>query len=262
MSSRRTEPIDALVLAGGRIEGKYAEAAGTTVKALAHVEGTAVLRRVVDALHATPGMRRVCVVGPDEVQEVLPEGCHWRVETGTALGNLRAGLEHLETDGERLLLCASDLPALAAESLHDFCSRAPGDAEIAMPVVTREAFLAHFPAHPNSYVRLAEGRFTAGSQFLVRPGALLENLPLLEALFARRKSQLGMARALGFSVVLKLLTGRLSVPELEARASLLTGCRCRAVPECHPSLAFDIDRLVDFHYLRRAPVGKTPAAIR
>jgi len=241
--------MDAIVLAGGRISGPYAEAAGTTVKALAVVRGEPVLRRVTAALQAASGIRRVCVVGPEAVRPVLTDGCLWEDETESALGNLLAGLERLgEAPSERALVCGSDVPALDAASVADFVARAPDTADIAMPLVRRESFLARFPGDPRPYVQLADGAYTSGSQFIVRPHALHANRPLLEALFQARKSQLGMVRLLGVGLTLRFLTRRLRIVDVEQRGSALTGCRCQAVGDCYPELAFDIDSLADLEY--------------
>ncbi|MGV3722331.1 MAG: NTP transferase domain-containing protein [Actinomycetota bacterium] len=240
---------DVILMAGGRISGDYAAAAGATVKALVSVGGEPIVRRVARVLRETRGIGRVCVVGPDEVRDAVAGLCAWSPETGSALGNFKAGLEHLQPAGDsRLLLCGTDVAALKAAALEDFIQRAPEAGDIWMPVVHRDPFEARFPDGRWVYVPLADGHFTAGSQFLVRPRAVLENLPLIESLFERRKSQVAMAGKLGLPFLFKLLTRRLRVHELEARASTLTGCRCRAVLDCHPELAFDIDNLAEWRY--------------
>lgn len=238
-----------ILMAGGRISGEYAEAAGTTVKALVPLGGEPVIRRVARALQAARGVGRICVVGPPAVREVVKDLCAWEPERDSALGNFQAGLAHLQPDAHsHVLLCGTDVPALVPHALEDFLQRTDSGGDIWMPVVHRDAFARRYPEGRWVYVHLADGQFTGGSQFLVRPRAVLENLPLIEELFSRRKSQLRMAGRLGLPFLFKLLTRRLRVHELEARASLLTGCRCRAVLDCHPELAFDIDNLADWRY--------------
>jgi hypothetical protein len=107
-----------------------------------------------------------------------------------------------------------------------------------------------------------EGAYTSGSQFLVRPESLLANLPLLRSLHARRKSQVAMAHALGFGFIGRLLLRRVTVPQLEERLSRLSGCVCRAVLDCAPELAFDVDSWEDLEYFRRrlAPEASTQSA--
>lgn len=264
------QPVDAVVMAGGRISGPYAEAAGTEIKGLVRVGGEPVARRVVEALFGAPGIGRVCVVGPEELTEALASGGQlWAPERGPALDNVRAGLERLGSEcSERVLLCGSDVPLIDVASIQDFLERAPDQADICLPAVRREHFTTLFPGSANMYVPLREGWHTGGSQYLIRPLALEKNEPLLRELFARRKSQLGMARSLGLGVAWKLVTRRLTIAELEDRARSLTGCDCKAVMECRPELAYDIDSLDDLEYIegwlkRRAgasvPVPRFPA---
>lgn len=236
-------------MAGGRISGLFAWATGTTIKGLVPVAGEPLVLRVVRALQSTPGIRRVCVVGPEEVRGVLPAGVLWRREAGRVVQNLQAGTEELGISERRLLLCGVDLPVLTAEALADFLRRTPAEAEIAMPVVRKERFTSTFPGDLGIYVRLAEGSFTGGGQYLVDPARLLEVLPLLQRLFDSRKSQLAMTAVMGRAVVWKLIRHRLTVAELESRLSELTHCRCRAVMDCNPELAFDVDAWMDLRYI-------------
>ncbi|MBI3910401.1 MAG: NTP transferase domain-containing protein [Armatimonadetes bacterium] len=246
------EAIDALVLAGGRISGLFARAAGTTIKALVPVRGSPVIRRVVEALQCASGIDRVCAVGPDAVRDVLGDRCLWQKDTGSAPGNLRAGIERLAGDDtRRILVCASDLPAIDAAFVQDFLQRAPREADVCVPAIRKAAFVATFPGNLGIYIRLAEGAFTGGGQLLIRPRAVLDNMPLVQGLFSNRKTQIGMARALGAGLVWKLFTRRLAVGEIEARVSALTRCYCRAVLDCHAELAFDIDNLLDLRYAER-----------
>lgn len=97
---------------------------------------------------------------------------------------------------------------------------------------------------------LREGWLTAGSRYVLRPRVVHANRHLLETLFARRKSQLGMARTLGLSVLWKLLTRRLAVPDLERRAGEIRRHPARAIPKCRVELAYDIDELPAWQYLQ------------
>lgn len=243
---------DAVVLAGGRITGLFARVAGTRVKGLIRLGGQPLVTRAAAALRAAPEVGRVIVVGPEAVCAALPGGCDWCPEGDSALANLAAGLAALGEGGEgRVLVCGVDVPALEAAAVSDFLRRAPAEADLCMPVVRREAFRAAFPGEPGIYVQLTEGAFTAGSQLLLNGHVFRRNRPLLERFYALRKSQLAMARAFGWEVVRDLVRGRLSIAELERRASALTGCTCRAVPDCRPGLACDLDTVLDYYSARR-----------
>jgi molybdopterin-guanine dinucleotide biosynthesis protein A len=251
-SAPHRKRVDAVVLAGGRISGPYALAAGTTVKAAAVLGGRSIAQRAVDALQGAPGIARVCVVGPEVVRDALEDPGLWLPETETALGNLMAGIEHLgPAPEERILACGSDLPFIDTPSVQDFLDRAPAEADACLPMVFRDVYLARFPASHNIYVPLVDGPVTGGSQYLLRPGIVFRNLALLERLFQARKSQVRMAGILGVGLIFRLLTRRLTVAALEARGSALTGFVCRAVRDCRPELAYDIDGLPEFEYAKR-----------
>jgi molybdopterin-guanine dinucleotide biosynthesis protein A len=255
-NSLRTTHMDVILMAGGRISGDYAAATGTEVKALVPVGGRPTLRRILDALRPMPELGRLCVVGPENVREVCGGDAEWTPETPTALGNLLAGLDHLRLpDDVPFLLCGADVPCLDAPSVADFLRRCPDEADLCMPLVTREAYEAAFPGSRNRYVPLREGWLTAGSQYVLRPRVVRANRDLLESLFERRKSQVGMAGTLGLSVLWKLLTRRLSVPDLERRATGLIRHPARAVMECRPELAYDLDDLPAWQYLQERLPG-------
>jgi molybdopterin-guanine dinucleotide biosynthesis protein A len=255
MSAKAPAPgVDSVVLAGGRVSGLFAWAAGTQVKALAPVGGVPMLRRVTEALLAAT--ERVCVVGPEAVREASAPGCLWEPEGRSAPENALAGVRRLGAEagsegGERrVLLCAVDTPFLSPAALRDFLDRAP-EADLCMPVVRKEDFIGMYPGGLGIYVRLIEGSYTGGCQWLLRPTPLLGSQELLARLHYARKSQLAMARTLGGAFVWKLVTRRLGLTDVEARLSELTGCACRAVADCAPELAFDVDTVFDLRDAER-----------
>ncbi len=150
---------------------------------------------------------------------------------------------------KRVLVVGADSGSVTPDALSDLLSRVPAEAELCLPLVRKERFQAAFPGNLGIYVRLSDGAFTSGGQVLVDPAAIERNAALLQRMFDRRKSQLAMAQALGPRFLGRLIAGRLSVAELEERATELTGCVCRAVPDCDPLLAFDVDNVLDARYL-------------
>ena len=254
------EKLNVVVIAGGRISGEFADSAKTTIKALAPVGGRPVISYLLETLRELPQIGAVCVVGPEELKPALGPNFLWEMERGKATENFRAGAARLGNP-ERLLFSASDLPVVSAEALADFLNRAPLDADICLPIVGKKSYNAAYSGGRDTFVKLKEGEMTAGSQFLLNLPTVLRNLPLIERFFNTRKSQIGLAMAIGPLVVAKFLAGRLSVRDIEDKLSQLCRCRCRAVPNCRPELAFDIDDLADLRYaescMAKAPSPKS-----
>ena len=248
--------LPAVVTAGGRLSGELATAAGTTIKALAPFDGQTLLARMVRSLRAAPGVGRIVVVGPKEITaEALATGADEVLAEGaTGPENVLIGLRAVKgAAGDGLaIVAASDLWGIDNEAIQAVLARVRDtDGDILFPVVTRAVYDARFPDSPNVWTPIDGGEYTGGSVLLLRPAAIERNRELIERVFDSRKSQFAMARLLGLNFALKFLLRRLTIPEVETRASAITGCVCRALLDSDARLAADIDNLADYEYAKR-----------
>ncbi|MES2464301.1 MAG: nucleotidyltransferase family protein [Armatimonadota bacterium] len=256
-----TPSVPAVITAGGRISGEFSSATGTAIKATVTIEGRLMVERVLDALRESGRVAEpVIVVGPREALKAaltLPDeggknGGDVRLidEGATGPENMVRGLSAIPESGAQgwALLCTCDVPFLTGESISWLLDNAPEDADIVFPIVTREEYEAAFPGTPGTYAPVERKQYTGGSVLLVRPSVIFQNKALIERIFAARKDIISMARLGGFGLLWRLFTGTLTVEYVEARASRLTGCRCRALRNAPPSLAADVDTMEDYRY--------------
>jgi phosphatidate cytidylyltransferase len=245
--------IPAVITAGGRLTGELADRAGTEVKALAPMQGRPLIAAMLDALLALPQVGPLAVVGPTETLsavQAFPDTVTLVTEGETGPENVLRGLDAVAEEGYEgyVLVCTCDLPFINAEAVRWLLDNAPDDADIIYPIVTKQEYLEAFPGSPNAWAKIAGEELTGGSVLLMRPAAVRRNRELIERVFNARKSQWEMARLLGVPFLIRFLTGRLTVAQAEARASRLTGCRCRALRGGPPHLASDIDTLADYEW--------------
>jgi hypothetical protein len=154
-----------------------------------------------------------------------------------------------EIDVRRALMIVSpDLPFVTADALHGFLKELPCDAGLSVPMVTRRAFLARFPGARNRFVRLAEGAMTMGSVFYISPETLEKNVALFQDAHNSRKNIGKLFGMIGFTTVVKLIFGRLSIHEVEDRVSALVDTVVFVALDCDPALAYDIDNEVNLDY--------------
>ncbi len=251
--------MPAVITAGGRISGPFAEASGTSIKALAPIGDRCVLDLVIAALRESGRAGTVVVVGPKRELETAGVSADVILEEGaTGPENMLRGLRHVRAEADatgdgRALLCATDLPFLTGAAVRWFVdTNRASDADIVFPVVTRQSYEAALPGSPNTYAPVAGGWYTGGSVQIVRPGAIEANLMLIEKAFAARKSLFQMAALLGLPFLLRFLTRTLSIAQAEAQASRMTGCRCRAFTASNAPhgadalLCADIDNITDY----------------
>lgn len=247
--------VDVILPAGGRIAGEFARDAGAVIKALIRRNGETLLARTIGALRETGHARRIVVVGAAgdadlqaaaaNADALLPEG-----ETGP--DNIFRALDYLRSDGlppRPVLIVTTDLPFVTARALSGFLDRCcSADADLCIPVIERAAYETRFPHSENEFVRLADGQWTIGGAFLVRPDALEKSRTQLDCVFAARKSQIAMARLLGPLFIARFAFRQLTVAHIEQRCGQILGVRGAAVPGCAPELAFDIDQPSEYRY--------------
>lgn len=257
-------PCDAVLPAGGRLYGAFAERTGVTAKALLSFEGRSILKRTISALRAEPRIGRIVVIGPQEVrEEAMAAGADAAIEErSSAPENLQRGLDWLVRPAaglpaRRVLIVAADLPFLTAEAIGRFLDACPAGCDLAAPLVRREEFDAAYPATPSTFVRLRDGEVTLGCVFLVDPETIARCRAAIDRAFEARKSQWQMARLLGAGVVLRWVAGRLSTQHLVNRLDQTLGCRSCAVGGA-PELAYDVDLPEDYDYALKYLSGQSP----
>ncbi|GAA0513111.1 nucleotidyltransferase family protein [Deinococcus depolymerans] len=251
------------MLGGGDPGDPFAAAHGVKVKPLIPVAGEPMALHVLRALRGSGRVGRVAYVGPTTpALDLLIDG---RVtDHGTLLSNLEAGVDALRAaglrPGERVLVVTADVPMLRAEEVRSVLDAAPPGAGLVYPVVRREVCEAAYPGVKRTYARLRDGTFTGGNLFLLDPALIGQFLPRLREVLAARKAPLKLAGLIGPGVLLRLVTGRLSVAALEAKVSALLGVPARALITPHAAVGTDVDKDADLTLAEAQLTGRPVAA--
>jgi len=244
--------IDVVVLAGAGKLSELTRQERVDNKAFILLEGLPQIVFVLKALRAVPEVSRIAVVGPqDRLAHLAGEYEATAVqETGSIPGNILAGYRALKPE-RHFLLVTADIPLLSAAALTDFLAQAkPYLYDFYYPIVAREDSERCFPGTVRTYARLLEGTFTGGNVFLLNPAKVEEAMPRLQRFIAWRKSPLRLAGILGPGFILKFLSRRLSISELERRLPGLLGLSGKAIISRYAELGTDIDKLSDLELVR------------
>ncbi len=239
--------MKAVITAGARIEGAFAELAGTRVKALARVRGATMLERVIDALRAS-GVSRLAVVGGEEVRAAcgaLVE--NFIAESLSGNENLVRALRAWPDDETPLLYATSDLPYVDTHAVGDFLKRVP-PGTLAVALADFPRFATRFPDAPPFGVTLAGERVVNGGLFSIPRGTAEKLAAIARRLFDARKRPWVMASFIGPLTLGRFLFGRLSIAHLEAKTTRVLGVPASGVRDCSPELAFDVDTVAEYRY--------------
>ena len=237
--------MNAVLLAGGRAEDPLARAFGAPSKGFVPLAGRPMAAWVAEALRAG-GVKRLVLVAPEAAPSLSEDA---RIsDRGSLLENVAAGLR--AAGAGPVLVAAADAPLIPAEAVR-FVARAEPGAAFVYPIVPRAAVEARWPGMRRTYARLKEGSFTGGNLMRLDPELFFEAEPLIARLIALRKRPLALARLVGLDVLVKLLIGRLSVAELEARAERIIQVPVKAVVAAYPEIGVDADKPEDLPFFER-----------
>lgn len=240
--------MHAIVLAGQPNQGLLKAMSGVEYEAEILVGGRPMADWVLDALWAAPSVSSIGMVGPASLGR---DGVILAPMTGDLFGNILNGLTTVPAGEERVLFVTSDIPWITPGALEAFLKGAPDDADVVYPVIPKEAAERRFPGTKRTYVRLREGTVTGGNLFLARVASVGRLKERAEVLLAHRKAPLKLARDVGLGLLLRLITGRLSLPQAEDRVGSLLGIRGRAIMFPYAEAGVDVDKPEDLALAER-----------
>lgn len=256
--------ITAAILAGGGADNEVAAAARTTCKALAPISGRPLIDYVLDALRGARTVGAIVAIESParslSLSGLAPADVPIIAAAGERMIDSFVAAVEACPDQERVLIVTADLPLLTSEAVDGFvrsCQDAP--CGLSYPVVQAEAFDEAFPGRGKTVARLREGRFTGGNLAVVDRRFVLEQAPAIARTLDRRKSPVGMATIFGLSFVARLLTGTLSISDLERRGGEMLGTKLMAVPVRWPEIGFDIDHAEDLELAGRFLADRSAA---
>jgi hypothetical protein len=247
-----------VLLAGGSFAPGWPAATGG-VRLLTRLGGGFLWQYLLRALAASGRVCKLALVAPPAVAtrlgrelteylaQIVPAGTPaLTVQAVPAAGDMPGsawlGAQALQAAGPVLFVC-DDLPLLTAAALDDFLDRCEKTSGAAFyPLVREERCREQYPQLHRTFFTLREGSFTGGNLVLMDSRTIPKILPAARKVFALRKSPPRLAAFLGPAFSLKFALGRLSLPEVEARLTELTGLEGRAVLSPYPEVAEDLDR--------------------
>jgi len=241
--------MDCVVLAGGQIEQTdplYPLTSGKP-KALIPFGTTTVLELVLDALSASREVDRIILTGIDHNDCDLSRFSIQTIpDQGTMVANVLAGARLLSTstpDSAHVLFCSADIPMINGPIVDRFVTSCfPLDSAVYYSMVTREVLEERFPKSGRSFSRLGGKEISGGNVVIARIDVLEANMELLQLLVNARKHAWKMVRLIGVTTLFKFLLHRLSIAEIEEKASSIIGTPAKIILSPDPEVAMDIDR--------------------
>ncbi|WP_367160297.1 nucleotidyltransferase family protein [Kozakia baliensis] len=237
--------LPTLVLAGSRdgAQDPLARLGGVAHKALLPVVGTPMILRVLNTLRATPGLgpMAVSIENPDAIRPLIGDAMILPTAKGPS-GSVAIALERL---GAPLLVTTADHPLLRTEWIAQFLMGAEGKCDLAVAVANRTVIERDVPGTKRTYIRLRELQFSGCNLFWLGTIKARRVVELWQKLERDRKKPWRMAATLGWGILLRAVTGRLTRDALYRRIKKLTGAKVLLIELSDGRAAVDVDKPSD-----------------
>jgi len=216
MSPPDPRPFTAIVLAAQRAgrDDPLAVEAGVANKSLAPIGGAPLVRHVVDALLATPGLTTVRIVVEPEtaaaIQAVLPRGA--AIDFVTAADNLADSVYTAAAgvDGPMLITTSDNVLLTPGAVLATLGPLAAG-ADVALALATQASVLAAHPQGQRRFYRFSDDAYSNCNLYALRGAAAMRVAESFRSGGQFAKKPLRMVVALGPINLALLLMKRLSL---------------------------------------------------
>lgn len=248
------EPINGIILAGGRIGHAFAEAVGTDIKGLIRIDGHDAIEYVVAAMRQVPGMRQIVLVGDKAafIHHPVAERLDGIIDEGPDIWhNLMRAIRFLQED-RRILLSTSDTPLLTGEALCAFLGKCDPQADLCYPVTRRQPTRQLFGRRLWVFLPLREGWITHTCNVLFDPRLVLKNPDFVERFVSQRKDLWGAASTVGVGFMIRFFLSwqlsflRFDMDGIAHHLEAITGARrCQGILLDYPEIALDIDKPSD-----------------
>ncbi|UIJ47483.1 nucleotidyltransferase family protein [Sphingomonas cannabina] len=241
--------FNALVLAGSRGGADpVADYAGVSDKALIPIGGETMLAHVVAALREA-GAARIAVSASGDAVKVHATalGAEVLEAAGGPSLSTRQGLDQL---GAPLLVTTADHALLEPQWVRQFLDDVPPGADVAALLARRETIERDAAGTRRTYLRFADGEWSGCNLFHLATPAAGAAIDLWQTVERDRKRPWRIVRRLGAGMLLRYVTGRLSLAEALARLGAACGVRASVVEARDGLAAVDVDKPADLDFVR------------
>ena len=247
--------LTSIVLAGDRTKAdsliNHTEAGA---KAMIDIDGTPMVRRVLNSLRASRVVNKIVMSGPEASEVAKDEQLSQWVEAGEVLWNAPGSspstsayeaMQALDPE-EGVLLTTADHPLLTAEIVDAFGRQSlADDVDITIGLAPHALVLEAYPGIKKTVLHFSDGDFCGCNLFAFLTPEGRRAARFWRRIEQERKKPMVVIGLLGWWTVIRYRLGILSLEEALAKLSKRLGLRIRAVILPYANAAIDVDSIAD-----------------
>ena len=250
------QQIPAILLMGGCIKDLTPGETETKGKGYIDIGGRSMSALTLEALRKSRRVGRITLVTPQHPQKLEDE---WKnadasVPAGLHLSDsLFNGLDASRHEADPILIVAGDLPFLTPEAVDDFierCSRR-ADCSVWYGFLSQKNSRAKYPTLRHTWGKVSGQKYCGTGLNAMRSDVVDIVRNQVSLLTTLRKNVWGIAKALGFSTIFRLLCGTLTINQAEEALSRCLKAKTCGIESPFAEVAFNVDHYGDLVMARQ-----------
>ena len=252
----KVEPIvNGVILTGKRtVHNQFLKFAGVDNKALIDIDGKMMIQHVIDTLNESRYVKNIYLVAPKDFEQipfnsrkplrVVPCG-------DTVVENLLKAI-HESGDAEKVAITTCDNPLFRGFMMDEFIQRCLEiDADFYYSVGQKSIIQTNYPEMRRTYVQGKYDGYTGANVYFADKNGFSADERMLAKIDSYRKTPWKYMKLMGLMTLLKFSSKRITLEDVEARASKIIGCRFRLIPMPFPVCGIDVDKPSDLVFVRK-----------
>jgi len=258
----QTHTVTAIVLAGDRTKAdSLINHTNVGSKAMIDLDGTPMVRRVLNSLRASKVVRKIRLAGPEasevstdaELQGWIDSGeVGWSEPGISPSTSAYNAMQALDAD-DAVLLTTADHPLLTPEIVDAFGRQSMvDDVDVTVGLAPYALISETYPGIRKTVLHFSDGDFCGCNLFAFITPEGRRAAKFWRRIEQERKKPMVVIGLLGWWAVIRYRLGLLSLEEAVAKLSKRLGLRIRAVILPYANAAIDVDSIADLMLVKGA----------
>ncbi|MFC1716655.1 NTP transferase domain-containing protein [Candidatus Poribacteria bacterium] len=251
--------VNGVILTGKRaVHNQFLMFACVDNKAMIDIDGKAMIQHVIDALNESQYVKNIYLVVPEDFEaasfdskkplSTIPSG-------DTAVESLLNAI-HGSGEAEKVIITTCDNPLFRGFMLDEFIQRClTTNADFCYSVGRESVISASYPEVKRTYVQAKDDGYTGANVYFVDKKDFSVDEEMLVKIDSYRKTPWRYVRLIGKRTLVKFALKRITLEDVEKRASEIIGCKFRLIPMPFPVCGIDVDKPSDLVLVRKLMKG-------
>lgn len=238
--------VNAVILAGDKSENGVS-------KALLKIGNKYMVEYIIESLKKSNCVSKIYMVADENVKDTISTEVDGYIEpSGDIIDNIKSAAKEIKDKNTPLIICTADIPLVKSEAIYDFVTTCiDKKIDVGYPIIDKRLNDEKYPDVRRTYVKMKDGTYTGGNIVFIHPKAIENCTNKAKELVEYRKKPFKMGQTLGFTFLIRLAFGVLTISAVEKKISDMFKVNGSAIITKYPEIGNDVDKEDDIRFVEK-----------